>query len=53
MLVIFSCTLNRKQRTEHVWVSFVAQIWLANWLIEHNPNKPRLQYQTTEEEHQE
>ncbi|NXW62065.1 NDK5 kinase, partial [Eurystomus gularis] len=26
--------------------------WLADWLIEHNPNKPRLQYQNTEEEHQ-
>ncbi|XP_069725308.1 nucleoside diphosphate kinase homolog 5 [Phaenicophaeus curvirostris] len=26
--------------------------WLADWLIEHNPNKPRLQHQITEEEHQ-
>ncbi|XP_068264859.1 nucleoside diphosphate kinase homolog 5 [Nyctibius grandis] len=26
--------------------------WLADWLIEHNPNKPRVQYQITEEEHQ-
>ncbi|XP_025903364.1 nucleoside diphosphate kinase homolog 5 [Nothoprocta perdicaria] len=27
--------------------------WLAKWLIEHNPNKPRLQLQTTEAEPQE
>ncbi|CAM9481159.1 unnamed protein product [Bubo scandiacus] len=27
-------------------------IWLADWLIEHNPNKPRVQHQITEEEHQ-
>uniref|UniRef100_A0A6G1RSJ3 Nucleoside diphosphate kinase homolog 5 n=1 Tax=Hypotaenidia okinawae TaxID=2861861 RepID=A0A6G1RSJ3_9GRUI len=27
-------------------------IWLADWLIEHNPNKPRIQHQTTEEGHQ-
>ncbi|GAB0195885.1 nucleoside diphosphate kinase 5 [Grus japonensis] len=26
--------------------------WLADWLIEHNPNKPKLQHQTTEEEYQ-
>ncbi|XP_061858042.1 nucleoside diphosphate kinase homolog 5 isoform X4 [Colius striatus] len=24
--------------------------WLADWLIEHNPNKPKLQYQITKEE---
>ncbi|XP_072204168.1 nucleoside diphosphate kinase homolog 5 isoform X1 [Excalfactoria chinensis] len=28
-------------------------IWLADWLIEHNPNKPRLQHHVAEEEHQE
>ncbi|XP_074012516.1 nucleoside diphosphate kinase homolog 5 isoform X1 [Numenius arquata] len=27
-------------------------IWLADWLIEQNPNKPRLQHHITEEEHQ-
>ncbi|XP_074694350.1 nucleoside diphosphate kinase homolog 5 isoform X3 [Strix aluco] len=27
-------------------------IWLADWLIEHNPNKPRVQHEITEEEHQ-
>uniref|UniRef100_A0A8C3LIY8 Nucleoside diphosphate kinase homolog 5 n=1 Tax=Chrysolophus pictus TaxID=9089 RepID=A0A8C3LIY8_CHRPC len=27
--------------------------WLADWLMEHNPNKPRLQHHVTEEEHQE
>ncbi|XP_065590897.1 nucleoside diphosphate kinase homolog 5 [Cyrtonyx montezumae] len=27
--------------------------WLADWLIKHNPNKPRLQHHITEEEHQE
>ncbi|PKK26516.1 NME/NM23 family member 5, transcript variant X1 [Columba livia] len=26
--------------------------WLADWLIEHNPNKPRLRHQMAEEEHQ-
>ncbi|XP_053935985.1 nucleoside diphosphate kinase homolog 5 isoform X2 [Cuculus canorus] len=26
--------------------------WLADWLVEHNPNKPRLQHQITKEEHQ-
>ncbi|NWV03002.1 NDK5 kinase, partial [Ptilonorhynchus violaceus] len=25
-------------------------IWLADWLIEHNPNKPKLQYRISEEE---
>ncbi|XP_030315053.1 nucleoside diphosphate kinase homolog 5 [Calypte anna] len=27
-------------------------IWLADWLIEHNPNKPRLQHRIAEEEYQ-
>uniref|UniRef100_A0A8C9F957 Nucleoside diphosphate kinase homolog 5 n=1 Tax=Pavo cristatus TaxID=9049 RepID=A0A8C9F957_PAVCR len=26
--------------------------WLADWLMEHNPNKPRLQHLVTEEDHQ-
>ncbi|NXN21825.1 NDK5 kinase, partial [Nycticryphes semicollaris] len=26
-------------------------IWLADWLIEHNPNKPKLQHHITEEKH--
>lgn len=52
MLSIFSHTVNRKQqKTENVWC-FVAQTWLADWLIEHNPNKPRLRHQMAEEEHQ-
>uniref|UniRef100_G1N6Z6 Nucleoside diphosphate kinase homolog 5 n=2 Tax=Meleagris gallopavo TaxID=9103 RepID=G1N6Z6_MELGA len=28
-------------------------MWLADWLMEHNPNKPRLRHYITEEEHQE
>lgn len=24
--------------------------WLADWLMEHNPNKPRLQHHVTEED---
>ncbi|XP_021265856.1 nucleoside diphosphate kinase homolog 5 isoform X1 [Numida meleagris] len=31
----------------------ISETWLADWLIEHNPNKPRLQHHVTEEEHQE
>ncbi|XP_062494002.1 nucleoside diphosphate kinase homolog 5 [Pezoporus occidentalis] len=27
-------------------------IWLADWLIEHNPNKPRVQHHGTEKKHQ-
>ncbi|XP_063269422.1 nucleoside diphosphate kinase homolog 5 isoform X3 [Prinia subflava] len=26
-------------------------IWLADWLIEHNPNKPKLQYRISKEEY--
>ncbi|XP_049685586.1 nucleoside diphosphate kinase homolog 5 isoform X1 [Accipiter gentilis] len=36
-------------------ISFLSSgemIWLADWLIEHNPNKPRLQHPIPQEEHQ-
>ncbi|XP_064243745.1 nucleoside diphosphate kinase homolog 5 isoform X2 [Passer domesticus] len=26
-------------------------IWLADWLIEHNPNKPKLQYRISQRQH--
>lgn len=54
MLLIFSHTLNREQQKteDDVCGFFVPQTWLADWLIEHNPNKPRLQHHVTEEEHQ-
>lgn len=41
--IIFCYELNRKLKTFR-FCGFCSQIWLADWLIEHNPNKPKLQY---------
>lgn len=38
---------NRKLKTFGFW-DFCLQIWLADWLIEHNPNKPKLQYHVSQ-----